>query len=94
MNGLGYSDTGPCKACGLRGDPEFDVPLGGPPDPCLGIVPGCFQACCGHGDEWKAYVCIGDAEPGTACHTVEHSTLRGPAALAWLQANRAKDSRK
>lgn len=26
------------------------------PDPCLGLLPGVKGACCGHGDESKAYI--------------------------------------
>ena len=96
MNGQGTNDTGPCRACGLRPDPELQrVPLGGAPDPCLGLLDGCFQACCGHGLESAAYVCIAEGvAPGTSCAVVEHRTLRGADAVAWFQANLAKDSRK
>lgn len=87
MNGLGKNDAGPCRACGLRVDPALnDTPLGGAPDPCLGFVPGAFQACCGHGRASSAYVCIADVPPGTPCNEVPHTTLRGAEALAWLRA--------
>jgi len=95
MNGLGTKDSGPCQSCGLSVDPELnDIPLGGAPDPCLGILEGCFQACCGHGRVSAAYVCIADLPPGTSCDGAEYTTLRGADAIAWFQANLAKDSRK
>lgn len=34
----------PCPACGLTAD-------SGEPDPCLGWLPDCESACCGHGSE-------------------------------------------
>jgi hypothetical protein len=29
-------------------------------DPCLGMIPGAVEACCGHGDESKRYVTFSD----------------------------------
>ena len=31
-------------------------------DACLGELPGVVNACCGHGDEWKAYVVLENGE--------------------------------
>lgn len=57
-----YADTGeelpatggkvrPCAKCGLL------TTLGeGEVDPCLGVLPGVDNACCGHGVRSKAYV--------------------------------------
>jgi hypothetical protein len=46
-----------CRACGrLRGEVEVEYEFAGKrvtfnevPDPCLGMLPGVGQACCGHG---------------------------------------------
>jgi len=41
----------PCKKCGKL------FPLGeGGVDPCLGVLPGVDNACCGHGDPMYAYI--------------------------------------
>lgn len=41
----------PCAHCGLQ------TPLGeGEVDPCLGVLPGVDNACCGHGVRDEAYV--------------------------------------
>jgi len=56
-----YEDTGeplpgwggearPCAHCGKDFKHSFDV------DPCLGILPGVKQACCGHGVPEEAYI--------------------------------------
>lgn len=29
------------------------------PDPCIGYLPGVYNACCGHGDDKSAYVSFG-----------------------------------
>lgn len=39
-----------CRACGQQYEP------GEEPDPCLGLLPGVFEACCGHGKRHKSYV--------------------------------------
>jgi len=39
-----------CKSCGMEYKP------GEEPDPCLGTLPGVMEACCGHGNNGKAYV--------------------------------------
>ena len=37
--------------------PACDVEIvGGEPDPCIGKIAGVSAACCGHGDDSKAYV--------------------------------------
>jgi hypothetical protein len=57
---------GRCAVCGeVRRDDE--------PDPCLGMLPGVWAACCGHGDPERAYVAISDGQ-----------TLYGPAAVAFF----------
>ena len=41
----------PCKKCGAL------FPLGkGEVDPCLGVLPGVDNACCGHGISEQAYI--------------------------------------
>lgn len=48
----------------------------GEPDPCIGLIPGVSQACCGHGRE-QPYVVIG-GEPNQSISSHEHHvTLRG-----------------
>jgi hypothetical protein len=42
----------PCKECGRL----FEGSCEDEPDPCLGILPGVDNACCGHGDPTKAYI--------------------------------------
>lgn len=58
-----FSDTGeptastwfnrPCGHCGLWGNSNDGLP-----DPCLGVLPGVTNACCGHGDPSMAYICF------------------------------------
>lgn len=43
----------PCKKCGAL------FTLGeGEVDPCLGVLPGVSNACCGHGVQSQSYVCF------------------------------------
>lgn len=39
----------PCAACGATWED-------GQPDPCLGVLPGVDNACCGHGIPEEAYI--------------------------------------
>lgn len=48
-----------CQACGVTRPKEGNVP-----DPCLGLLPGVRNACCGHGSRWRAYVQEGTPETG------------------------------
>lgn len=58
-----FSDTGeptaetwfnrPCGHCGLYGNSSD-----GEADPCLGVLPGVTNACCGHGNPREAYICF------------------------------------
>jgi len=44
-------DIRPCKKCGKV------FPLGkGEVDPCLGVLPGVDNACCGHGIKSESYI--------------------------------------
>lgn len=43
----------PCGHCGLYGNSSD-----GQVDPCLGVLPGVTNACCGHGDPDEAYICF------------------------------------
>ena len=43
----------PCGHCGLTGNSNDGLP-----DPCLGVLPGVTNACCGHGDPSSSYVCF------------------------------------
>ena len=41
----------PCTHCGL------ETPLGeGEVDPCLGVLPGVDNACCGHGERSESFI--------------------------------------
>lgn len=42
----------PCKKCGLL----FEGSNNGDPDPCLGVLPGVDNACCGHGRREDSYI--------------------------------------
>ena len=66
-----------CEAC--------QFPMNGycrEPDPCVGYLPGVYNACCGHGDPRKAYVCFGFAEDAVI-------TLRDEKALHVIRVMRA-----
>jgi len=41
-----------CKKCGAK----FEGSNNGDPDPCLGVLPGVDNACCGHGVPEMAYI--------------------------------------
>lgn len=43
----------PCGYCGLYGNSNY-----GDADPCLGVLPGVTNACCGHGNPEEAYICF------------------------------------
>jgi len=56
-----YADTGNaihkesirhCKKCGK----VFEGSYIGDPDPCLCVLPGVSNACCGHGDRESSYI--------------------------------------
>lgn len=51
------------------------------PDPCIGYLPGVFNACCGHGDDKTAYISFGFTKE--TCVNV-----RGRKALKIMQAMR------
>lgn len=40
-----------CTACGAARPPSYGIP-----DPCLGMLPGVINACCGHGNRRTCYV--------------------------------------
>lgn len=40
-----------CVACGAAQPKVYGIP-----DPCLGMLPGVNNACCGHGNAHQAYV--------------------------------------
>jgi hypothetical protein len=66
-------EPGFCKAC------EQHVPKG--PDICLGTLPGVSHACCGHGDESRAYVVLGGT-PSQSFETLDdYRKLEGPDAV-------------
>lgn len=44
-------DIRSCKKCGKIFSLESH-------DPCLGILPGIKQACCGHGAKGKSFICF------------------------------------
>jgi len=85
MNGKheqGYDE--PCYHCGMTVNKEDDpeIPRGGYPDPCLGVLPGVIHACCGHGYVKEAYVVIGNSPPGTMfCVADVIKSLKHDAAL-------------
>lgn len=54
------------------------------PDICLGLLPGVAQACCGHGRVEDAYVLLGDYPGQSATEINDRVTLRGQAALQYL----------
>lgn len=53
----GCSLSVPCDHCGLIVTQRCndDGTVGMDPDPCLGVLPGVWVACCGHGDPSAAY---------------------------------------
>lgn len=56
--GWGGSEERPCPECGLTAeDPENKNDAATfTPDPCLGFLPDCDYACCGHGNTKLRYV--------------------------------------
>lgn len=53
MTQAGFNgEVRPCKKCGkvFEGSNIGDV------DPCLGLLPGVDNACCGHGEKSQAYI--------------------------------------
>jgi len=43
----------PCGHCGRHGSSSDGLP-----DPCLGLLPGVTNACCGHGNPVESYICF------------------------------------
>lgn len=50
---FGRDENGKCLHCGAIGSSNE-----GQPDPCLGMIAGVTNACCGHGDPDMAYMCF------------------------------------
>ncbi len=89
MNGKGSADLGPCHSCGMMPHLLEDGEVGPYKDldPCLGLVPGVIQACCGHGTMSQAYALISDCDPpGTfiSKHKGKLCEVRGERALEWF----------
>lgn len=59
----------PCGHCGRARSPEGH-------DGCLGTVPGVVNACCGHGEDRRAYVVLASGK-----------RLGGTEAVTWLRAH-------
>ncbi len=53
----GYPDHGRDEKCGKCGAHLLSWCT--EPDPCIGYLPGVFNACCGHGDDAEAYITFG-----------------------------------
>lgn len=66
-----WGAPGRCERCGV------DALAG--PDPCLGVLAGVREACCGHGRMRDAYVVL--LEP----RWPDRALLRGQAALRYFQ---------
>lgn len=79
MNGI-YRDRGPCRECGQLALPGPGQGI----DPCLGLLPGVSNACCGHGDVEKAYVVIGGRPGQGSAQLPDRVTLYGPDALVYF----------
>lgn len=45
------------------------------PDPCLGMLPGVVEACCGHGNDAKAYVMFENGVLFRGIRRIEHHDL-------------------
>lgn len=58
-----------CRSCGLSYVP------GEEPDPCLGMLPGVAEACCGHGEPSKGYVMWEDGLLFRGFRKIEHHDL-------------------
>jgi hypothetical protein len=54
-----------CGHCGLSNTPEGH-------DGCLGTLPGLMNACCGHGEDTRAYVQFLD---GSGIHGIDSVTI-------------------
>lgn len=86
MNGIGIRDRSACLLCRRSYPPHAaDIPGSGPPpDPCLGLLEGVAQACCGHGVQ-RPFVVFGlDARPGDSGNGLGLTTVTGVAALTWF----------
>lgn len=67
-----------CEACN-------EVCVSGKPDPCLGVIPGVSNACCGHGKNEAAYIYLG-GKPNQAIMSIEKSiSWRGEDAVAFFE---------
>lgn len=72
-NGESISKINKCKHCGKEVE-SFDSV-----DPCIGLIEGVDNACCGHGNEVFAYVSFKNGE-----------TIRGKDAIEWFRNNRVE----
>jgi hypothetical protein len=84
VNGA-LTDKGPCALCGRVEQPEAGLlnSYTGV-DPCLGLIPGVSQACCGHGFD-QPYVVIG-GQPGEYAPEYEARTGKEVVVLRWDRA--------
>jgi len=58
-----------CKKCGRAYAPSAE------PDPCIGMLPGVVEACCGHGNDTKAYVMFENGVLFRGIRRIEHHDL-------------------
>lgn len=77
---------GYCTACYLHCE-------AGKPDPCLGWLPGCSQACCGHGDPARASVTLGGSAEMPGVTQPWRIVLEGEDALSLFAMLRAARER-
>jgi hypothetical protein len=68
------------RALGVRSasvpDAEVSVwPRCSNPDPCVGYLPGVYNACCGHGEDDEAYITFGGAKGGPAAYGAHAKTI-------------------
>ena len=70
-----------CKECGAKANIDAAIGYFDPPDPCIGFLPGVYNACCGHGDPDYAYITFGRDK----FETEPHPYIRGPEALRLMR---------
>jgi hypothetical protein len=68
--GFGF-EVRPCKKCGR----VFDGSNKGEPDPCLGLLPGVNNACCGHGVKSEAYIRFENGVTMSGFECLQHTAV-------------------
>lgn len=75
-----------CAKCGAR-----RLSLCTEPDPCIGYLPGVYNACCGHGEDDNAYITFGFEKHGHKNYAYGQEAIEIMTAMRTALANQSDE---